>query len=168
MKRAISSKNEVFLSIVDLLMLLLFSFLALAFRVSHAGAKQHRIDLPIVVATGKRGSDETPTADTVYVAWARADDVAGAEGALCSIAVREKSMSAPAASTSAPCLPGAFRGGQQAALSEMLRSVAERGFRAVVVCPVGTTSFEACARLQWVLAEHGFTSVAAAVVTSSK
>jgi len=159
--RSVSSKNDVFLSIVDLLTLLLFSFLALAFRVSHGRSAQSILDLP-VMPTGVQLDDRAqPPAEVIFVSWSGEEAAAGKGGQTCIVEVRERDATAPADTTQIPCVPGAFRGGQTVALSQRLLAAAESGFSAVALCPVDTTTLEACARLQWVVAEHGFRSTVA-------
>lgn len=155
-----TSEDGVFISALDLWSLLLFAFLALAFLVRHGQEGPSELQLPLVGAHRSAGREDTRV---VFVSWAGDVDVRGSKGALCTVSVREGSWKSTESTTTVPCWPGAFEGGQKLPLSDRLRLAADQKLRAVVVCPPAKVSLEACARLAYLLYEHRFEVVASYV-----
>lgn len=158
MSRRTSSKDDVYLSALDLWSLLLFAFLALAFLVRHGGDQGTELPMPIV--RGARARVDRGDDHVLFVAWKANTDVAGSRGQLCKVSVREKALDGKEEFTDVPCWPGAFDGGQKLPLSERLKASAERQDRLVVVCSTEETTLEACARLTLLAHEHEFENVA--------
>ncbi len=159
MSRRVSSRDDIFLSALDLFSVLLFACLGLAFLVNHGLQGESEIPLPVLPTSG---AGATQDRNTLFVEWSSGVDVEGADGHYCKVTLREGALTARSETASVPCWPGAFGSGQRLALSARLQTASDRAMRAVVVCPRNSSSVESCGRLVFVVAEHGLpTSIAA-------
>lgn len=160
MARRISSRDDLFVSALDLMTLLLCTFIGLAFLQSHGKGIQDELDLPIIPELSAPASQSRDSSRAIFFAWNGDVDVQGTKEKMCVAAVRRGGMDAPPEMIDIPCWPTAF-GGIEGAFSAKLQSYAENGGRAVIICPNPTNSLEACSRLHWLAAEHGFVTAVA-------
>lgn len=163
MKRRVSSRDDLFLSAIDMYTLLSLVLIGFAFMSGRAGARERAIDLPIDEARVSREAtgvlqvrwkaDSKPLfQDTdlrrkcdILVAWPQ-------DAALSASIVGKE------ASFRVPCFPRAFfehaLSPTLTELPELRRSMREEFPEAVILCDRGDPF--ACACLQWVMAYAGF------------
>jgi hypothetical protein len=163
MTRDSAAKDEIFLPALDLFSLLLFSFIGLAFMVRNDTAAIAELELPIVDVGRSHVGARSASAleDVVFLSWEGERDKVAKAGESCHVELRSRSITAPPVVVDAPCWPDAFATKQKSERSQRLLAEADRGARAMIVCPPATTSIEACGRLQWVAHEHHFRTAAA-------
>lgn len=141
------SRNEVFLSALDLFTLLLFAFIGVAWQSRLAGRTSESLPLPIT-------RTDTPTVpvdirDVAKVLWAD-ESVGGLDGATCKLRLIEPNGTEQRFDV--PCWPAAF----SAMKLPPDRRLRDRcaGRRVLAVCPPGEVGLEACARLVLVARDH--------------
>ncbi len=160
MARRVSSRDDIFISALDLMTLLLCTFIGLAFLQTHGKGVQDELDLPVIPElTGppNRSQDSTRA---LFLSWSNEADEHGTKEKMCVVTVRRGGRDMPPEMMDVPCWPNAF-GGIEGAYNPKLQSYAERGGRAVIVCPSQTSTLETCSRLHWLAAEHGFVTAVA-------
>lgn len=165
MSRRVSSRDDLFLSALDMYTLLSLVFIGVAFMASYSSEERRVLDLPIASGAGQ---PVTPTdrTETLQLRWAGPEDVLGRAGRTCQLAVvRSGPFPLTAgARVPVPCWPGAF--GRDSAPSPVLTQALERFTAehrgqepaAIILCQ--REDLLACARLQWLVAEHGLRPVA--------
>lgn len=158
MARRTSSKDDIFLSSMDLWSILLFSFAGLAFLTNNTHPPVSELDLPVIPTPSKNAN--ASNSRTVRIIWTNSSP-RGSDG-LCEISAwigdnSEETMAVP-------CWPAAF-GGRTLPAPPQLEASAHSGYRAIILCSQGKEiaasvpeerKLETCARLHWIVAEMGF------------
>ncbi len=155
MKR-VSSRDDLFLSVVDLYTLLSMLFIGMAFMVTST-AGIGGVDLTALPEAPP--NVEPSTANPTIVSWDEPSTESPSLDQMCFIKVEGPR----ATRLQVPCWPQAFRRDRSA-----LPQAPWTPHRVLIVCPKPRTSEDsaarsallACARLQWVVAEHGGAPVA--------
>jgi len=151
------SRGDVFITALDLFSLLLFAFIGVTVADEGMASDMATIDLP---AVANPAPNPTPDATkTVFLSWSGGPPAA-TRAAPCRVKVREGTNEFD---VDVQCLPRAFYSGVTHPLNEKLLSYAGGGFRAVLLCPSSgeESALSACARLQWIAAEHRLQTIAA-------
>jgi hypothetical protein len=156
MSRRISSRDDLFLSALDLYTLLSLAFIGFAFFISPSSDSE-TIDLPIA-----QEGNETKASKQLTAQWVRGlapKEGAGADLATCELQLQGE-LTGPGEQRrrfTIPCVPRAFGG--QLPTPEALRlfQAGREPFReeVVILCSRRDGLF-ACASLQWLMHEAGF------------
>lgn len=150
-RRKTDSRNEIFLSALDLFTLLLFAFMGTTIRDDRVSGALQELVLPWA-APGANTRPHEP-AKVVRVKWASGDAESAKMGALCEILVQLPEGQTPPPLDGVPCWPEAYTGSPRK--NAELQRYKKQWERAVVDCD-RAKRLEPCARLQIVLSEHGF------------
>ena len=153
--RESDSRNEVFLSALDLFTLLLFVFIGVVWRANGGASGSDALYMPMTdrVPVVKKTTHTVvvPATNQTKVRWAN-DAIAGADGARCKL-ILKRPTGTERTFDQVPCWPAAFSG-QKLSPDPQLSDEAS-GQTALAVCPPGEVGLEACARLVLVAREHG-------------
>ncbi|MFT3769591.1 MAG: hypothetical protein QM820_29500 [Minicystis sp.] len=161
MSGRVQSREDLFLSAVDMYTLLSFCFIGLAFVASPVAGPVATVDLPVFHADAHGKS----TANMLVVQWSRGSAPKPGAGSLdgCRIDVQPPpGVRLPATKdVPAPCGPIAFGRAAEPRLPAQIAAFAalwdEKRLprEALVQCDT-KHGFEACSALQWVISEAGF------------
>lgn len=170
MSRRVSSRDDLFLSALDMYTLLSLAFIGVAFMASYGADERGVLDLPTIPRRAQVSRPPDRGSDQVWVRWSETGQRVAAT-AQCQITLVKAGALplATGARLALPCWPRAFsgEGSQSAQLLEAVRAWESEHLgqepEAVILCD--RKDLEACGRLQWVLAEHGLRP-AAAVTTA--
>lgn len=139
--------------------------MALSHSQRNAELQQSVIDLPALRESNKLNSGERPK-DIVSFEW-KAPQYSQQNDGRCTAIVTTYSGDPNGSLVEVPCSPQAFTGSSAVQSDESaLTRLADQYPRAVIRCS-REQGLDACARLQWVVAEHGF-HVAAAVAVGDE
>jgi hypothetical protein len=157
MSKRVSSRDDLFLSMVDMYTLLSLAFIGFAFFVSPQ-VEQEIVELPIA----RRGG---PSVEKLSVRWVRGPARGSAETAAsgqCLIKLWGH-PNVPGRHIESPCTPSAFETGRGVTeeLSKLSESLGAGTPPDVVVRCSRTEGLAACASLQWLMHEAGFYPIVA-------
>lgn len=165
MSRRIASRDDLFLSALDLYTLLSLAFIGFAFFVRPASGVG-TVELPIA----QSGDDGAPGSQRLAVRWVPGSapkDATVSPTAECQVlVVREaEEMSERDSKYTVPCVPVAFGGGGlNATGAGRLNAPAEQPRREVLILCSPDDGLLACASLQWVMHEAGFRPLAGVLI----
>lgn len=162
----VSSRDDLFLSALDMYTLLSLVFIGVAFMASYDSQERSVLDLPALPAGALAPTAAERPKEQAAFAWANPGDLRPQPSALCQIEVMNAGPLALSAGQRipVPCWPRSFAGNapQAGALQDAARRWASEHDRqepeVVILCQ--RTQLEACGRLQWVVAEHGYRTAA--------
>lgn len=163
MMQRVNSRDDLFLSALDLYTLLSLMFIGVAYLTTYGGMGGRDLELP----TAAGDSTQPSPMDMPVVRWV----TTGLENGKCTVKFNPLGKLAgliPAATIEVPCRPAAFLGGERGpdptlALAAQrwreLNAGNDRVPRVAIACE--RVDIESCARLQWVFGEAGFLTFAA-------
>jgi hypothetical protein len=161
MSRRVSSRDDLFLSALDMYTLLSLMFVGVAFMASYGTEERSILDLPRVPSEARTEPEPKHAEEAIFVHFPPSGDAQSID-AECHLAVIRPGgfTIARGARISVPCWPRAFAG--RSTPSEVLLKLArvwreehpDRMPEAIIACR--EDDITGCARLQWTMAEHGF------------
>lgn len=166
MGRRVSSRDDLFLSALDMYTLLSLVFIGVAFMASYDAQERSVLDLPALPSGAPAPATPERPKEQTMLAWAGASDLSAPPHARCQIEVYSAGPLSltPGERIAVPCWPRSFAG--EVAPNARLEGEARRWSgehenkepEVVILC--SRTQLEACGRLQWVIIEHGFRTAA--------
>ena len=159
MSKRISSRDDLFLSAVDLYTLLSFMFIGVAVMANY-GMAQPLANLGLPTITSEVTLATTSDDDIPIVRWAEGAPPSNSEGT-CSFKVERAGRLRgllEEGTYEIACQPSAFAGIPSSVpwlrdIAEIWRAENNEGAKIGIICDQG---LEPCARLQWIVAENGF------------
>jgi hypothetical protein len=153
--RESDSRNEVFLSALDLFTLLLFVFIGVVWREVGFTSGRDALYMPmrdrVPVVNKDTHTVVLVAQDHVKLRWSE-DSIHRGDGSRCKLLL-ERPNRGPSVFDQVPCWPAAFSA-EKLSLDARLKDEAS-GQMALAVCAPGEVGLEACARLVLVARDHG-------------